>query len=133
MTDMALATMDKSRVLPEEKRFVWTLPSWPVHQILDRCDPVRRLEIEQAIKEGWFVYHALPFTFETEACDPEMLVRSLSFSTRLSKRFNLPLPRDAKLTDVPSHSWFLPVLLNNAGVKILHIGCNPASSSPDVP
>ena len=90
-------------------------------------------KIEAAIRDGWFVFHALPFTIETEAGDPEALVRALTFSADLSRRFNLPLPRDAKLTDVPSHSWFLPTLLTNAGIKILHIGCNAVSSSPDVP
>ncbi len=133
MMDQALATLEKSRNLPREKQFIWTMPSWPVTKILQRCTPEIRPKIEAAIREGWFVYHGLPFTFETEAADPEILVRSLSFSAELSKRFNLPLPRDAKLTDVPSHSWFLPTLLTNAGIQILHIGCNAVSSSPDVP
>jgi hypothetical protein len=61
-------------------------------------------EIEAAIRDRWFVYHGLPFTFETEAGNPEALVRSLSFATDLSKKFNLPLPRDAKLTDMPD-TW----------------------------
>ena len=42
-------------------------------------------------------------------------------------------PRGAKLTDVPSHSRVLPTLLKNAGVDILHLGCNPGSTAPDVP
>ena len=133
MMEQALTTLEKSRSLPREKQFVWTMPAWPLTQILQRCTPEMKPEIEAAIRDGWFVYHGLPFTFETEAGDPEALVRSLSFATDLSKKFNLPLPRDAKLTDVPSHSWFLPTLLNNAGIKILHIGCNAVSSSPDVP
>ena len=37
------------------------------------------------------------------------------------------------MTDVPSHSWVMPTLLEHAGVDFLQIGCNPASSSPDVP
>ncbi|HBE42722.1 MAG TPA: hypothetical protein DDW27_16265 [Bacteroidales bacterium] len=133
MMEQALATLEKSRSLPQEKQFVWTMPSWPVTQILQRCSPEIKPKVEAAIREGWFVYHGLPFTFETEAADPEVLVRSLAFSADLSRKFNLPLPRDAKLTDVPSHSWFLPTLLNNAGIKILHIGCNAVSSSPEVP
>ncbi len=133
MMDEALATLDKSLNMPREKQFVWTMPSWPVTQILKRCSPAMKPKIEKAIREGWFVYHALPFTFETEAGDPEALVRSMVFSAELSQKFNLPLPYDAKLTDVPCHSWFLPTLLNNAGVKILHLGCNAASSSPEVP
>ena len=76
---------------------------------------------------------SLPFTLEVESGDPEVLVRSLTFAAGLSKKYNLPMPYDAKFTDVPSHSWFLPTLLNNAGIKILHLGCNPVSRSPDVP
>lgn len=133
MMDQALTTLEKSRSLPKEEQFVWTMPSWPLIKILQRCSPEIRPQVEAAIREGWFVYHSLPFTLETEAGDPEALVRSLTFSAGLSRKFNLPLPRDAKLTDVPSHSWFLPTLLSNAGIKILHIGCNAVSSSPEVP
>jgi len=45
----------------------------------------------------------------------------------------LPQARDAKLTDVPSHSHILPTVLTNAGVDFLHLGCNPGSASPEVP
>jgi alpha-mannosidase len=133
MMEQALATLEKSRSLPREKQFVWTIPAWPLTQILQRCTPEMKPKIEAAIRDGWFVYHGLPLTFETEAGDPEILVRSLSYAAKLSKKYNLPLPRDAKLTDVPSHSWFLPTLLTNAGIRILHIGCNAVSSSPEVP
>ncbi|MFA5818741.1 MAG: hypothetical protein WC854_05630 [Bacteroidales bacterium] len=133
MMEQALATLEESRRLPREKQFVWTMPAWPLTRILERCTPEMKPKIEAAIRDGWFVFHGLPFTLETEAGDPEALVRSLTFASDLSRKFNLPLPRDAKLTDVPSHSWFLPTLLNNAGIQILHIGCNPVSSSPDVP
>ena len=133
MMEQALATLEKSRSLPREKQFVWTIPAWPLTQVLQRCTPEMKPKIEAAIREGWFVYHGLPLTFETEAGDPEILVRSLSYAANLSKKYNLPLPRDAKMTDVPSHSWFLPTLLSNAGIKILHIGCNAVSSSPEVP
>jgi len=133
MMDQALATLEKSRSLPPEQHFVWTLPAWPLTEILERCRPESKPLIEAAVREGWFAYHSLPFTFETEAGDPEALVRSLVCASDLSKKYNLPLPRDAKMTDVPSHSWFLPTLLSNAGIKILHIGCNSASRSPEVP
>ncbi len=133
MIDNALENTKQSGSLPPEKRFVWTLPGWPMRYILDHADLSIRPEIENALRNGRFVTHALPVTFETEASDLEMLVRGFTFSTELSERFGLPLPRDAKLTDVPSHSWALPTILRHAGVDILHIGCNPASRSPEVP
>ena len=37
------------------------------------------------------------------------------------------------MTDVPCHSWILPTLLKHAGVDFLHLGCNSACSSPDIP
>lgn len=44
-----------------------------------------------------------------------------------------PVPRDAKMTDVPSHSWVIPTLLLSGGHRVLHLGCNAASRSPAVP
>jgi hypothetical protein len=37
------------------------------------------------------------------------------------------------MTDVPSHSWLLPTLLEAAGVRFLHLGCNAGSATPRVP
>ncbi len=129
----ALDVLESTRTLPPDRRFVWTVPGWPMSQILKRCDPAMKPRVLKAIAEGWFAVHALPFTFETEASDLENLARSFSFSSTIAREQGLPLPRDAKLTDVPSHSWIIPTLLTHAGVNILHIGCNAASRSPEVP
>jgi alpha-mannosidase len=136
MIDDALKVVDQNRELPPEQQFAWTLPGWPLSQILgawpgqsaDRQERVRR-----AFKDGRFVVHALPFTTHTEWLEPEDLVRGLGFSSQLSRDAGLPLPRDAKMTDVPCHSWIMPTLLRHAGVDFLHLGCNAASSSPRVP
>jgi alpha-mannosidase len=63
----------------------------------------------------------------------EDLVRGMNFSSVLSRQFGQALARDAKMSDVPSHSWVIPTLLKNAGVEFLHLGCNSGSSSPQVP
>ncbi|MEN6575049.1 MAG: hypothetical protein ABFD90_01810, partial [Phycisphaerales bacterium] len=63
---------------------------------------------------------------------PEDLVRGLGYASRLCRENGLALPRDAKMTDVPCHSWILPTLLKHAGIDFLHLGCNSASSSPEV-
>ncbi len=136
MMDDALKVVDDSRDLPPEQRFAWTLAGWPLARILQDGpgqSPGRRGRIEAAFREGRFVVHALPFTTHTESLEPEDLVRGLGFATRLSREAGLPLPRDAKMTDVPSHSWILPTLLRHAGVDFLHLGCNAASRSPLVP
>ncbi len=136
MIDQALEVCDRSRDLPKQQQFVWTVPGWPMKKILENWQgqtPTRRQRIIQAFREGRFVTHALPFTTHTELLELEDLVRGMSFSSRLARSMNLELPRDAKMTDVPCHSWILPTLLKNAGVDFLHLGCNAASSSPEVP
>ena len=136
MIDQALDVVDRNRALPPERRFVWTLPGWPMAQIAGDWPgqtPERKKRVAAAFDEGRFVVHALPFTLHTELFEPEDLVRGLLFSSRLSRTAGLPLPREAKMTDVPSHSWTLPTLLTAAGVEFLHLGCNAASSSPRVP
>ncbi len=136
MIDQALDVVDRNRGLPAEQQFVWTIPGWPMSKIVEDWPgqtPDRQRRILQAVKDGRFVVHGLPFTLHTELLEPEDLVRGLGYASRLSRELGLPLPRDAKMTDVPSHSWILPTLLRHAGIDFLHLGCNSASSSPEVP
>lgn len=135
MMDGALKIIDQNAKLPKEKRFTWTVPGWPLsEQILGPLQtPERKQRIEKAIREGAIAVHAYPFTTHTESLDYEDLVRGLGFSSKVARAYGLPLPISAKLTDVPSHSWVLPTLLNNAGIKFLQLGCNPASQYPRVP
>jgi hypothetical protein len=133
MMQNAFEDIEKNKGLPPEKQFVWTVSGWPMKQMLTKSVPAVKSRVVDALKDGHFVIHALPFSLETESSDPEMLVRGLNLSSSISRDNGLPLPYDAKMSDVPSHSWILPTLLTHAGVKILHIGCNSASQSPDVP
>jgi alpha-mannosidase len=136
MIDNALAVVDRNRDLPPERQFVWTVAAWPMTKILEDWPgqtPARKAAVLAAFKEGRFAAQAMPFTVQTELEDPETLVRGLGFATRLTRDAGLPLPRGAKMTDVPAHSWLLPTLLTHAGVTMLHIGCNAASTSPRVP
>ena len=134
MIDKALKLIDDSRKLPKEQRFVWTIPGWPLYQILYPGQTKERKDkVIQAIREGSLQMHALPCTLHTESLDPEDLVTGLSFTTKLCNEYDLPLPRAAKMTDVPSHSWLLPTVLKNAGVDFLHLGCNPINEKPDLP
>ncbi len=136
MIDQALKVVDQNRDLPPEQQFVWTIPGWPMSKILEDWSgqtPQRKQQIVQAFKDGRFVVHGLPFTTHTELLEPEDLGRGLGFASRLSRDAGLALPRDAKMTDVPCHSWILPTLLRHAGIDFLHLGCNAASSSPEVP
>jgi len=134
--DSALQVVDRNRDQPAEQQFAWTIPGWPMHKMLEDWPgqtAERRQRLRQALQEGRFVVHALPFTTHTELLEPEDLVRGLSYSTRIARELNLDLPRDAKMTDVPEHAALLATLLQHAGVKFMHIGCNGMSASPQVP
>ena len=136
MIDQALNVVDQNRAMPPAQQFVWTIPGWPMAKIAEDWPgqtPERQGRILAAFKEGRFVVHALPFSTHTELLEMEDLVRGLGYASRLARASGLPLPRDAKMTDVPCHSWFLPTLLRHAGVAFLHLGCNAASSSPELP
>ena len=134
MVDKALDLANRSQGLPPEQRFAWTIPGWPMTQMLwDGQSPERRKRILDALRAGQFVNHALPFTTHTESLDLEDLVRGLGFSSRLARAVEIDLARDAKMTDVPCHSWILPTLLKHAGVSFLHLGANSMSSGPELP
>jgi hypothetical protein len=136
MIDKALGVVDQNRDLPPEQQFVWTIPGWPLWKILDDWpgQTLRRQErIRHALRQGRFVVHALPFTTHTESLELEDLVRGMGFASRISRANGLPLPRDAKMTDVASHTWLLPTLLAHAGVEFFHLGSGGYCRSPEVP
>lgn len=131
MIDRALNAIDE---MPEGQQFTWTISGWPLSQMLwSGQEPERRKRIEEAIKKGKISWHSLPVTTETESVDMETLVRGLRFSSELSRKYGKPLSISAKMSDVPQHSWFVPTLLANAGIKFFHIGTNNQCIPPDVP
>ena len=134
MMDNALAVMEQNRNLPASERFSWTVPGWPLKHILGPLQtPDRRVRIEQAIRAGELAVHALPFTLHTESMDLEDLVRGLHYSAQIDRDYGLPLTRSGKETDMPEHSWVMPTLLANAGIRFFQIGCNSACQYPRFP
>ncbi len=129
MIDRALETMEENaRVAGPGEQFVWTIPGWPMQTILwEGQNPARRKRIEEALKRGNLVIHALPYTLETGSADVETLARCFIYSSRVARQYGLPLPNDAKMTDVPGHDWIIPTLLRHAGVKFFHLGANPTN------
>ncbi len=108
--------------------FIWTTGSWLIYEALRTDDGT----LEQAIRDGLIQWHALPFTTHTELMNGELLDYGLSLSKQLDERFGRHTIA-AKMTDVPGHTIGLVPHLARAGVKLLHIGVNPATVSPDVP
>jgi hypothetical protein len=136
MIDDALEVVDQNRSLPSEQQFTWTIPGWPLSKILDDWPgqmPQRKQRVEQALREGRFVVHALPFTTHTESLELEDLVRGMNLASRISRAQGLALPRDAKMTDVACHTWLVPTLLKHAGVDFFHLGSGDYCATPEVP
>lgn len=129
MIDRALETMEQNaKVAGPGEQFVWTIPGWPMQTILwDGQNPARKKRIEEALQRGNLVIHALPYTIETGSADVETLARCFIYSSRIARKYGLPLPNDGKMTDVPGHDWIIPTLLRHAGVKFFHLGANPTN------
>lgn len=129
MIDRALDTMEQNaKVAGPGEQFVWTIPGWPMQTILwDGQNPARKQRIEDALRRGNLVIHALPYTIETGSADVETLARCFIYSSRIARKYGLPLPNDAKMTDVPGHDWIIPTLLSHAGVRFFHLGANPTN------
>ena len=126
----ALALARKTRSSPN--RFVWTTGSWLAYRYLADAGRPERKIMEEAIAEGDFHWHALPFTTHTELLDPSLFRLGLEFSQRLDERFGRKTIA-AKMTDVPGHTLGMVPLLAEAGIRLLHLGVNPTSVVPSVP
>lgn len=135
MIDRALETMEQNAsVAGPGEQFVWTIPGWPMETMLwEGQNPARRQRIEEALRRGNLAIHALPYTLETASADVETLARGFNYSSRIARKFGLPLPRDGKMTDVPGHDWIIPTLLHHAGVRFFHLGANPTNVQAALP
>jgi len=94
-----------------------------VDNFLDsRPAPYRQRFLDQAAR-GRAALNAFYLNLLTGLCSGEELHRAMYFTHRLHKEhgsnFNF-----ACLTDAPSHSWFLPTLLTDVGIKVFSNGSN---------
>ena len=123
--------LDADRDKPEYQRARWTLPAWSMDIVLNGSySRERRVKVDDYVRRRRLLWHAMPYTIETEASDPEEIVRMLAYGSNLSRQYGLDLPRYAKQTDVPEQGWAFATVLANAGVKFLHIGVNGGSKPP---
>ncbi|CAG7642376.1 hypothetical protein PAESOLCIP111_04332 [Paenibacillus solanacearum] len=116
----------------EHEKYVWTMSSWPLLQSIEGSSAEDREQALAFLEDRQLIWHMLPFTTHTEFCGLEEWVRGMYISRHLTERYGYK-PTDAKMTDVPGHTWSVPSLLKKAGVHILHLGCNGFSTPPDVP
>lgn len=129
----AIETCEKTAGFDKAHRFVWTLPSFPLYHALRTADSEVIKRCEKVIENDQLKWHALPFTLRTEFFNKDELTHCLNYAKELSARFNKPMPIAAKMTDVPGHTQGLVDVLCENGIKFLHLGCNPASTTPNVP
>ena len=115
-----------------DDRYVWTTGSWLLYEYLEEASPQARKQMEEAIVAGDIAWHALPFSWQTEMLDQSMIEGCLGFSAALDQRFGRKTI-GAKMTDVPGHTRSIISPLVAAGITLLDIGVNPASTPPDVP
>ncbi len=115
------------------KRYVWTVPAWPL-QVMERdCAPEMRQRLRALIENGQLAWHALPFTSHYDFCGLADAIHGLGYAKALSKAHAKPLMRAGKMTDVPGAGWMVPEILAEAGIRFLHMGCNQFASPPEVP
>lgn len=63
MIDRAFKVMDASGDLPKEQQFAWTLPGWVLSKTMEDWKgqtPERRQKLDNKLKSGQIVPHALP-------------------------------------------------------------------------
>ncbi|MBR2471209.1 MAG: hypothetical protein IKB55_00860, partial [Clostridia bacterium] len=129
----AVTTCEQTADNIKEERFVWTLPAYPLYRAFCYASEDIKKRCEKLIANDQLKWHALPFTLRSEFFSKDELQNALSYSKKLAERFNKPMPIAAKMTDVPGHTQAIVDVLCENGIKFLHLGCNPASTTPDVP
>lgn len=117
----------------EALRYKWTLPSYLLMQMAQRCPAEQKNEFLHFVENGQICCHALPFTMHTELLDQRLLDNMFLFTDDYVRTFGKPFPISAKMTDVPGHSSAIIAPLVRRGVKFLHLGKNAASIAPKVP
>jgi Domain of unknown function (DUF5054) len=127
----AMQTAAKLRDV-DGNRYVWTGAAWLLYEYLEQASSDERKKMESAIAIGDIAWHALPFSWQTEMLDRSMIEGCLGFSNSLDTRFGRKTTA-GKMTDVPCHSRGIVSPLAGAGVRLLDIGVNPASTPPEVP
>ena len=114
------------------ERYVWTTGSWLIWKYLRSASPVEVKRLESAIHRGDIVWNAVPYTVESESMNRDLFETTLLLSRKLDRKYGKQTIA-AKMTDVPGHTRAIITPLYEAGIRMLHIGVNPASPIPDVP
>jgi hypothetical protein len=96
---------------------------WLVDNYLDCRPPADRQRFFSWAAKGQATLNALYLNLMTGLCSGEELYRAMYFSQRLRREHGCNFDF-ACLTDAPSHTWFLPSLLKDVGIKAFSNGSN---------
>lgn len=97
--------------------------SWLVENYLDCRVEEFRDEFFDRAREGRAAINAFYLNIMTGICTGEELYRAMYYTYQLHRLHGTNFDF-ACLTDAPSHSWFLPTLLNDVGIKGFSNGSN---------
>ncbi|MCX8089562.1 MAG: polysaccharide lyase family protein, partial [Verrucomicrobiae bacterium] len=97
--------------------------AWLVDNFLDCRTAPWRAEFLSQLRRGRLAVNALYLNLMTGLCSGEELYRAMYFTHALHRReggnFDF-----ACITDAPSHSWFVPTLLHDVGIRGFANGAN---------
>lgn len=128
----ALDVAEKLRADASGERYVWTTGSWLIWKYLQTASDPDVARLEKAIRLGDIVWNAVPYTVETETMNLDLLETNLLLAHKLDEKYEKKTIA-AKMTDVPGHTRSIIAPMNRAGIRLLHVGVNPASPIPAVP
>lgn len=115
-----------------EERYVWTTGAWLIDAYLRQASPEAVARLEEAIRCGDLAWNGVPYTVESESAGAALYAGMLRLSQRLDARYSKHTVA-AKMTDVPGHTRAIVPLMADAGIRLLHVGTNPAAAVPQVP
>ncbi|MBI1786369.1 MAG: hypothetical protein HYR60_02310 [Acidobacteria bacterium] len=97
--------------------------SWLVENYLQSRKPARAAQLMKLAAQGQVGVNSMYLNVMTGLCTGEEMYRLLYYSKGLQRKYGVPL-KFACLTDAPSHTWFVPTLLQDAGVDGFANGSN---------
>jgi hypothetical protein len=96
---------------------------WLIDNYLQSRKPEHTQKVIRLAAQSQVGVNSMYLNVMTGMCTGEEMYRLLYFSKSLQKKYGIPL-KFACLTDAPSHSWFVPTLLSDAGISGFANGSN---------
>ena len=107
----------RTKNYPRDARFVWNLEGmYAADLYLQRMNEGQKKDFYEAVKDGSVAFNGMYLNTLTGLCRPEELLNLFSYSTRLSKLFQVTTDA-AMISDVPGYTWGTVAAMNQAGIK----------------